>query len=96
MNIATKDIRFIKIGYGNLVQENRIIVMLGPDAAPIKRMVQEAKELGALIDATAGHKTQTVLIMDTDHIVLSAWTIEKIRQEQDKTIEETKVAAERK
>lgn len=90
MNKATTVIRFIKIGYGNLVQENRIVVMLGPDAAPIKRMVQEAKELGALIDATAGHKTQTVLIMDTDHIVLSAWTIDKIHQELDRATEEEK------
>ena len=72
------EIAFYRIGYGNLVQVNRVLAMVGPDSAPVKRIIQVAKDLGALIDATAGHKTKTVFIMDTDHVVLSAWEIEKI------------------
>jgi len=64
-------IQFLNIGYGNMVSANRIIAILSPDSAPIKRIVQETKEKGALIDATYGRKTRSVIMMDTGQIVLS-------------------------
>lgn len=65
---------FIKIGYQNLLNVERILAVVGPDAAPVKRMIQDAKDRGSLIDASAGRKTKTVIVMDSDHIVLSALT----------------------
>ncbi|MEG2419925.1 MAG: DUF370 domain-containing protein [Oscillospiraceae bacterium] len=64
--------KLINIGYGNLVSAGRMIAILSPDSAPIKRMVQESREKGLLIDATYGRRTRAVLVMDSDHIVLSA------------------------
>nr|WP_273473731.1 extracellular matrix/biofilm biosynthesis regulator RemA family protein [Fastidiosipila sanguinis] len=73
---------FSLIGYGNLVQTSRILAMVGPDSAPGKRMIQDARDRFALIDATAGKKTKTVLVMDSDHVILSAWDAEKILANQ--------------
>jgi len=64
--------KLVNVGFGNLVSASRIIAVVGPDSAPIKRMIQEAREAGDLIDATYGRRTRAVLIMDPDHIVLSA------------------------
>jgi len=64
--------RLINVGFGNMVSAGRLIAVVGPDSAPVKRMIQEAREGGNLIDATYGRKTRAVLIMDSDHIVLSA------------------------
>lgn len=64
-------IQFLNIGYGNLISANRVIAMVSPDSAPVKRMVQEAKEKGGLIDATYGRKTRCVIIMDNGTMVLS-------------------------
>ncbi len=64
--------RLVNIGFGNMISAGRLIAIVGPDSAPIKRMVQEAREAGSLIDATYGRRTRAVLIMDSDHIVLSA------------------------
>ena len=64
-------IQFLNIGYGNMVSAQRIIAMLNPDSAPIKRIMQEAKEKGMLIDATYGRKTRSVIMMGTGKIVLS-------------------------
>ena len=64
--------KLINIGFGNMVSSDRIITIVSPDSAPIKRMVQEAKERGMLIDASYGRKTRAVIIMDSDHIILSA------------------------
>ena len=64
--------KFINIGFGNLVSVGRVIAVVGPESAPIKRMVQEAREQGTLIDATYGRRTRAVLIMDNDHVILSA------------------------
>lgn len=63
---------FINIGFGNIILANRVIAMVSPEAAPIKRMVQEAKDKGTAIDATCGRKTRAVLIMDSGNIILSA------------------------
>lgn len=62
----------INVGFGNIVSSNRIIAIVSPESAPIKRLVQEAKDQGRAIDATCGRRTRAVLIMDSDHIVLSA------------------------
>ena len=64
--------RFINIGFGNVVAAQRILAVLSPDSAPIKRMIQEAKERGMLVDASFGRSTRSVLVMDTDHVILSA------------------------
>jgi regulator of extracellular matrix RemA (YlzA/DUF370 family) len=65
-------IRLINIGFGNTVAANRIVAIVSPESAPIKRMVQEARERGMLIDATYGRRTRAVIIADSDHIILSA------------------------
>lgn len=64
--------QLINIGFGNIVSANRIISIVSPESAPIKRIVQEAKEKGNAIDATCGRRTRAVLIMDSGHIILSA------------------------
>lgn len=70
--------KLINIGFGNLVNADRLVAAVSPESAPIKRIVQEAKERGAAIDATYGRRTQAVLIMDSDHVVLSAFPLEKL------------------
>ena len=64
--------KLINIGFGNMVSAGRLIAVVSPESAPIKRMVQEPRDRGVLIDATYGRRTRAVLIMDSDHIVLSA------------------------
>ena len=64
--------RFINIGFGNVVAAQRILAVLSPDSAPIKRMIQEAKERGMLVDASFGRSTRSVLLMDTDQVIRSA------------------------
>ena len=64
--------KLINIGFGNMVSAGRLVAVVSPDSAPIKRMVQEAKERGTLVDASFGRKTRAVLVMDNGHIVLSA------------------------
>ena len=64
--------KLINIGFGNMVSTGRLIAIVSPESAPIKRMVQEARERGMLIDATYGRRTRAVLVMDNDHIILSA------------------------
>ena len=66
------EFRMLPIGYGHLVSEARLIAIVTPEPAPIKRLVQDARDRHTLVDATAGRKTKSVLIMDSDHIVLSA------------------------
>ena len=64
--------KLINIGFGNMVSANRLIAVVSPESAPIKRMVQEARERGNLVDASYGRRTRAVLITDSDHIILSA------------------------
>ena len=70
--------KLVNIGFGNMVAVDRIMAVVSPDSAPIKRMAQEARDRGILIDATFGRKTRTVLILDNDHLVLSALTPETV------------------
>lgn len=64
--------KLINIGFGNMVAAGRLIAIVGPESAPIKRIIQDAKERGTLIDATYGRRTRAVLVMDSDHVILSA------------------------
>ena len=64
----------INIGFGSMVAARRILAIMDPDSAPIKRVMQEAKDRGMLIDASYGRKTKAVILMDTDHVILSAMT----------------------
>lgn len=68
----------INIGFGSLIAARRVLAMLDPDSAPIKRVIQEAKDRGMLIDASYGRKTRCVILMDTDHVILSAMTTETL------------------
>lgn len=70
--------KLINIGFGNMISAGRLVAIVSPDSAPIKRMVQEARDRGILIDATYGRKTSSVLIMDNDHLVLSALAPETV------------------
>ena len=72
--------KLINIGFGSMVSAGRMLAVVAPDSAPIKRLVQEARERGMLIDASYGHKTKAVILMDTDHVILSALTPELISQ----------------
>lgn len=65
-------IKLINIGFGNIVSANRLISIVSPESAPIKRLVQDARDRGMVIDATYGRRTRAVLIMDSDHVILSA------------------------
>lgn len=64
--------RLINVGFGNVVNSNKIVGIISPDAAPIKRMVQSAKDAGNAVDATCGRKTKAVIVMESGHLVLSA------------------------
>lgn len=64
--------KLINIGFGNMVSAERLLSVISPDSAPVKRLIQEARDRGMLIDASFGRKTKSVLIMDTDHVILSA------------------------
>ncbi len=66
------DTRLINIGFGNILAANRIVAIISPDSAPVKRVIQEARERGTLIDATYGRRTRAVVITDSGHVVLSA------------------------
>ncbi len=70
--------KFINVGFGNLVSVGRIISIVSPEAAPIKRIVSEAKSKNLAIDATCGRKTKSVIVMDTDHVILSALQAETL------------------
>ena len=78
MNREESGTTLVNIGYGNLISTQRLIAVVSPDSAPIKRMVSEARDRSMLIDATFGRKTRTVLIMDSDHVVLSGLPLEKL------------------
>ena len=80
--------QFINIGFGNLVSVQRLIAVVSPDSAPVTRLVQESRDRGMLIDATYGRKTASVLIMDSDHVVLSALAAERLAPRLGLSVEE--------
>ena len=79
--------QLVNIGFGNIVSAIRIIAIVSPESAPIKRMVQEAKDKGTAIDATYGRRTRAVVITDSDHLILSALQPETVAARLDKNIE---------
>ena len=72
--------KLINIGFGSMVAANRLLAVVAPDSAPIKRVVQEARDRAMLIDASYGRKTQAVILMDTDHVILSALTPDMLEE----------------
>lgn len=70
--------RFINVGYGNLVAAERIVMLASPESAPVKRLIQDAKEDGRAIDLTCGKKTKSVIMTDTESVILSALPPEKL------------------
>ena len=72
--------KLINIGFGSMIAASRVLAIVEPDSAPIKRVVQEARERGMLIDASYGRKTKAVLLMDTDHVILSALTPDMLEE----------------
>ena len=76
--------KLINIGFGSMVAANRLLSIVSPDSAPVKRVVQEARDRGMLIDASYGHKTKAVILMDTDHVILSALEPDVIAERAEK------------
>ena len=70
--------KFINVGFGNMVSAERIVVIAGPDSAPIKRLVQDARDAGRVIDVTCGRRTRSVIITDSEHVILSSTQPETI------------------
>ncbi|MCH3958589.1 MAG: DUF370 domain-containing protein [Selenomonas sp.] len=87
------DIKLINIGFGNIVSANRIVAIVSPESAPIKRIIQEARDGERLIDATYGRRTRAVIIMDSDHVILSAVQPETVAHRVDDD-DDTEVRAE--
>lgn len=75
--------KLINIGFGNMVSANRLIAIVSPESAPIKRIITEARDRGDLIDATYGRRTRAVIIMDSDHVILSAVQPETVANRVD-------------
>jgi len=80
--------KLINIGFGNMVSASRLVAIVSPESAPIKRIMQDAKEQGTLIDATYGRKTASIFIMDSDHVVLSALPPERFAPKEERENEE--------
>ena len=82
--------KLINIGFGNIVSANRVIAIVSPESAPIKRIIQEARDSSILIDATYGRKTRAVIIVDSGHVILSAVQPETVANRlSDKSFEDT-------
>ena len=77
--------KLINIGFGNMISAGRLIAIVSPESAPIKRIIQDAKERGVLVDATVGRKTKTVIITDSHHIILCYLTYEKLASRLSET-----------
>lgn len=84
-----KAVKFVSLGSGNAVSVNRIVSIVTPDSAPSKRLVQEARSKGLLVDATGGKKTRTILVMDSDHVVISAMSAETLLARAEENDDET-------
>ena len=78
--------QLVNIGFGNIIAANKIVAIVSPESAPIKRMIQEAKDAKTAVDATCGRRTRAVLIMDSGHIILSAVQPETVAGRVDKDI----------
>ena len=85
--------KLINIGFGNIISANRLVAIVSPESAPIKRIIQDARDRGMLVDATYGRRTRAVIIMDSDHIILSAVQPSTVahRLDEDAQIDETEL-----
>ena len=79
--------RFINIGFGNMVAAERIVTIVSPDSAPVKRLIQDAKDSGRVIDVSCGRRTRSVIITDSEHVILSAIQSETIANRVDNNTE---------
>ena len=86
--------KLINIGFGNMVSANRIITIVSPESAPIKRIIQEAKDRGMLVDATYGRRTRAVIVTDSDHVILSAVQPETVANRLNDDIDEDDIDEE--
>lgn len=86
--------KLINIGFGNMVSANRIITIISPESAPIKRIIQEAKDRGMLVDATYGRRTRAVIVTDSDHVILSAVQPETVANRLNDNIDEDDIDEE--
>ena len=86
--------QLVNIGFGNIIAANKIVAIVSPESAPIKRMIQEAKDAKTAIDATCGRRTRAVPIMDSGHIILSAVQPETVAGRVDKDISTAQVVSE--
>mgnify|MGYP003324902456 CR=1 FL=1 len=75
--------KFINVGFGNLVAADRIVALAGPDSAPVKRLVQDARDASRVIDVTCGRRTRAVIVTDSEHVILSAIQTETIAARLD-------------
>ena len=80
--------KFINIGFGNMVSAGRIVAIAGPDSAPVKRLVQDAKDSGRVIDVSCGRRTRAVIVTDSEHVILSAIQAETIANRLDSDVVE--------
>ena len=80
--------KFINIGFGNMIAADRIITIVSPDSAPVKRLIQDAKDCGRVIDVSCGRRTRSVIITDSEHVILSAIQAETIANRLDNVIDE--------
>ena len=80
--------KFINIGFGNMVASDRVVTIVSPDSAPIKRLMQDAKDAGRVIDVSCGRRTRSVIITDSEHIILSAIQSETIANRLDSDAED--------
>ena len=83
--------KLINIGFGNLINSSRIVAVVSPDSAPVKRMIQDCKEKGTLIDATHGRRTRAVIITDSDHVVLTYLQSETVANRLNETEEDEEI-----
>lgn len=86
--------KFINIGFGNMVASDRIITIVSPDSAPVKRLIQDAKDTGRVIDVSCGRRTRSVIITDSEHVILSAIQSETIANRLDNNDSDAEEPAE--
>ena len=85
--------KFINIGFGNMVAADRVITIVSPDSAPVKRLVQDAKDSGRVIDVSCGRRTRAVIVTDSEHVILSAIQAETIANRLDSDVVEENTEA---
>lgn len=86
--------KFINIGFGNMVAADKVVTIVSPDSAPIKRLIQDAKDAGRVIDVSCGRRTRAVIVTDSEHVILSAIQAETIANRLDSDIVEEDISEE--